>query len=186
MRNTGMSRALARVRTVSGRGPKPATTYLNPTLVSIRRRVFRQFPLQGPAMDSEQFRCLRYIAVAVGKDALNVLPFHPCKRRYCGRSMLFSRPQVEIGVCSEDLFRIRRFAEVVVGAKLQCLHCCCYASISGKDHYRNCCIELLDVPDEIQSAQARHLQIKQNKIRTHVASQIDDLRGGACIISFAT
>jgi hypothetical protein len=41
------------------------------------RRILRQLPLQGAAMQAEQLRRLRNIAVAIRQHPLNVLPFDP-------------------------------------------------------------------------------------------------------------
>ena len=136
-------------------------------------------------MDSEEFCCLRYITGAIRKDALNMFPFDSRKRRDRRRSLPRDRAFDEVAIRGEDLFGIRRLAEVVIGAEFQRLHRGCDAAVSSEDDHRDGGIHLLDLLNEVESIEAGHLQIEQDEVGAYITSDLQRPCGGAGFVSFA-
>src|SRR6185503_4744437 len=74
----------------------------------------------------------------------------------------------------------------MIRSKLQCLHRGCDTSIAGQYDYDDRRIVRLDVLDQVQSVDPRHLQIEQHKIGTQVARKLHGLGCRVSGMGFAT
>ena len=68
-------------------------------------------------MQTEQLRRLRDISVAIGENALNVLPFHARETGYRMRDRIVE-VFTDLPVCIEDLIGVRRFAEIMTERRM--------------------------------------------------------------------
>ena len=66
-------------------------------------------------MDSEHPRGLRQVALAVGKDPLNVFPFNTGERLCCRLGRLLCRGSIER---RHDLARVNRLGQIARGSSL--------------------------------------------------------------------
>jgi len=78
----------------------------------MRRRVLGEFPLQGTAMNAEQPGSLRNVPLAIGDDALQVLPLDSGQRRNGGgrRLKLAGGGGAQLVVDRENLVGVGRLA----------------------------------------------------------------------------
>ena len=79
-------------------------------------RKFRQLALKGAAVDTQEFRSLGYVTGAIGKNALDMFPFHSRERRYGRWGVFMRRILIQIVVRLEDLLGVGRLTKVVIGA----------------------------------------------------------------------
>jgi hypothetical protein len=137
-------------------------------------------------MDAQEFRSLGYVTGAIGKNTLDVFPFHSSKRRYGRWGVFMRRVLIQIMVRIKDLLGVGRLTEVVIGAQFQRLHGRRDTSVTGQYDHRDGGIQLLDVLDQINSIETRHLQIEQDKVGTHASCETAGFFRSLCLMSLAT
>ena len=66
-------------------------------------------------MDAQEFCSLRDVTGAIGKNTLDMLPFHSRQRRYGCWGVFMRGVSIQIMVCVEDLNSVGWLTEVVIG-----------------------------------------------------------------------
>jgi hypothetical protein len=145
-------------------------------------RVLIQFPLQGPAVEAEEFCGLGDVAVTIGEDALDVFPLDAGEAgdgRAEGRER--SGTGVEAAVGGEDFLCVGRFRHVVVGAEFGGCERSGDTAIAGEDDNANGFVEFAEGADDIETADAGEAEIDESEVRGQEASGLNGGRavGGA-------
>ncbi len=135
-------------------------------------RILRQLALQRPAVDTKKLCCLGYVPTAIGENALNVLPFDPGEGWHTGWCVALGRVRTQFHICIENLIGIGRFCQVMVSPEFQRLHSRGNASVTGQHNHCDGGINLLNVLNQIESAEIGHLQIKQDQVRTDARREL--------------
>src|SRR5262245_26420353 len=134
-------------------------------------------------MNSQKLCGLTDIPRAIGQHALNVLPFDTCKAGYRNRRLFPRQFRAKVLIRRENLVHVDGFAEVMIRAELQCLQRRRNAAVSRKNDQSGCCVERLERLNEIETADVRHLEIEQNKVRTQSAREFQSV-WTICIVGF--
>jgi hypothetical protein len=138
------------------------------------RRVLVEFPLQGPAVEAEEFCGLGDVAVTIGENALDMLPLDAGE---AGDGGAEGREGIgggiETAVGGEDLFGVGGFRHVVVSAEPGGGEGGGDAAVAGEDDDAEGFVEFAECADDIETADAGEAEVDEGEVRGQEASRFD-------------
>ena len=133
-------------------------------------------------MDPQATRSLRDVVAAVGKHAMDVLPFGLCQRR--DRYFLVGLGHLDLGTPAfegvEDVVDIGRFGKKIHRAEFDRVDGRGDAAEPRQDQYANIRRNLLDVLNEAQPGSSGHTKVYDGKIRRGEFELFDRFVTGPC------